>query len=513
MSATLSSRTRLRLVRAVLAGMLVATGIGLGAFNAWWVALSFGVPLVFLGIAISPRASRVSELPEFRRGVTRDAPQIEVGALTRSSLGAEDMQPTMVTATVNPPNDTAYEARWITSMSKGHFQALASSPFTTLPPDQLPPRDQTDTPEFDDHPGRWAVIYPAVTLVTAVALLFGVAESWTISVPSMPSFGSAVDIDDADDAEATLAERHQRLLDEIVDYLGPGATRNLLRLSYNLDSTSDQAIVFDPTNGRATNINVWDGGSNASATRTMDRADKTFDAASINPGSLGDIVGSMHAEVTPIVPDAQLDGFEIRRPAANEPVVLTGSFDPGDAFIHDVEIEARSDGTVATFFDPADFDTAFAVGRAALPLAGIAPNAAALDQFVIRGIADNTPIISASSIQNSGGVLMQYRTSTSDGQIVIVPGKFPAVSGVEGSYRPDGFSFDAISPRLFDRVRDDAMKRGSVPDYDHGAVAIDVIEPHLRDDTAFVIRIEMARVDASKGMYSLDGQFIKAAHY
>ncbi|SDU22450.1 hypothetical protein [Gordonia westfalica] len=512
MSATFSSRTRLRLVRAVLAGLVVATGVGLGAFNAWWVALFIGIPLVFLGVAISPRASRVSELPEFRRGVTRDAPQIEVGALTRSSLGSDDLQPTMVTATINPPNDTAYEARWITSMTKGHFQALASSPFTTLPPDQLPPRDQADTPEFDDHPGRWAVIYPAVTFVTACALLFGVADNWTISVRSLQSSGSVVDAP-ADDAEVTLAARHQRLLDEIVEHLGPGSTRNVLRLSYNLDSSSDQAIVFDPTNGRATNINVWDGGSNASAMPTMDRADKTFDAATINPGSLGDIAGSMSAEVSPIVPDAELNGFEIQRPEPNEPVVLTGSFDPADTFIHDVEIEARTDGTVAQFFDPADFDAAFGVARDALGVADLPPDAPVLDEFVIRGIADNTPIISASSIQSSGGVLFRYTTPTRSGQIVVAPGTFPEASGNTGRYRPDGFAFDAVSPQVFDRVRDDAMKRGSIPEYDRGAVAIEVSDPPFTDEPPLAIRVEMARVDASKGMYTLDGQFIKAGHY
>ena len=40
------NRTRLRILRAVLGGLLIAVGIGLGAFNAWWVALFFGVPLV-----------------------------------------------------------------------------------------------------------------------------------------------------------------------------------------------------------------------------------------------------------------------------------------------------------------------------------------------------------------------------------------------------------------------------------------------------------------------------------
>ncbi len=240
----------------------------------------------------------------------------------------------------------------------------------------------------------------------------------------------------------------------------------MLRLSYNLDSSSDQAIVFDPTNGRATNINVWDGGSNASAMPTMDRADKTFDAATINPRfARGDIAGSMSAEVSPIVPDAELNGFEIQRPEPNEPVVLTGSFDPADTFIHDVEIEARTDGTVAQFFDPADFDAAFGVARDALGVADLPPDAPVLDEFVIRGIADNTPpIISASSIQSSGGgVLFRYTTPTRSGQIVVAPGTFPEASGNTGRYRPDGFAFDAVSPQVFDRVRDDAMKRGSIP--------------------------------------------------
>lgn len=57
------------------------------------------------------------------------------------------------------------------------------------------------------------------------------------------------------------------------------------------------------------------------------------------------------------------------------------------------------------------------------------------------------------------------------------------------------------------------MKRGSIPEYDRGAVAIEVSDPPFTDEPPLAIRVEMARVDASKGMYTLDGQFIKAGHY
>ena len=73
MTRTRRTRVRLRLLRATIAGSLIAVGVGLGAFNDWWVALFFGIPLVFAGIAVSPRASRVSELPEFRRATSPDA--------------------------------------------------------------------------------------------------------------------------------------------------------------------------------------------------------------------------------------------------------------------------------------------------------------------------------------------------------------------------------------------------------------------------------------------------------
>ncbi|WP_238419732.1 hypothetical protein [Gordonia sp. 'Campus'] len=510
MTRTRRNRVRWRLIRAVLAGLLVATGVGLGAFNDWWVALFFGIPLVFVGIAVSPRPSRVSELPEFRRANSPDAPQVEVEALTRSSLTAEDLQPTMVAATINPPDDTAYRARWITSMTKGNFQSLTDSPFTTLPPDALPPREQTETPEFDDQPGRWAVVYPVVTLLAAGALLFGVADGWDVEGPSLSGFDSAVDAGEQEDDEngPTLADRHRRLMDAIVEHEGPQAPRNVVSLRYNLGSSSDQAIVVDPATGRTTSISAWDEDSNETRTSAFDRQ-ISFDAAAINTDVLGSIKAPMESAVRTYSPGAELTAVRIERSGPNEPVIITGSVDGGEDTSRDFEVQARPDGTVADFFDPADFQKSFQLARDQLVAARVSLNAPVIEEFIIQGTAEGVSPVSASDIQNSGGVLVRYRIGDRGGEVAVAPGHFPTADTPSGRYRAEGFRFDRISAELFDRVRADLMKRASVPEYDRDAVIVEVERNRVDEDQPFVIAVKLFNTDDAEGLYTLDGDFIK----
>ncbi|ANY23772.1 hypothetical protein [Gordonia terrae] len=516
MTRTRRNRVRRRLVRAVVAGSLIAVGVGLGAFNDWWVALFFGIPLVFAGIAISPRASRVSELPEFRRATSPDAPQVEVEALTRSSLTADDVQPTMVTATINPPDDTAYRARWITSMTKGNFQSLTDTPFTTLPPDALPPRDQTDTPEFDDQPGRWALAYPAVTLFVAGALLFGVAGGWHVEGPSLSGFDSAIGSDDesSDKEDATsLADQHRRMLDAIAEEVGPQGVRNVLSLSYQIDSPSAYARVFDPATGRATNINIGDGYSNSSIVPNTERANKTFDAAAIDPNVLGALVDPMTAAVRPYSTEPELEKVEIERRGPDGPVLIEGTIEPGEGVVDDYVVQATPDGTVAEFFDPADFGKSFELARRELVAARVPLNAPVIEEFIIQGIADGVSPVTASVIQNSGGVLVRYRLGDRGGEVAVAPGEFPVATTSAGRYRSEGFRFDSISADTFDRVRADLMRRASVPEYDRNAVGVEVERNRVDEAQQFVIRMDIANTENAEAVYTLDGRFIKEGRY
>jgi hypothetical protein len=153
------NRTALRVGQSGAAGAVIALGVGIGAYNAWWAALFPSIPLVVAGLLLVPRPSRTSELDVFDTAPHERSVPVRVQALTRSSLSDDDLQPTLVTATVSPPHDTAFQARWITPMTSGHFRSLTASPITALAPDRLPSRDAARTPEFGDQPGKWAVIF------------------------------------------------------------------------------------------------------------------------------------------------------------------------------------------------------------------------------------------------------------------------------------------------------------------------------------------------------------------
>ncbi|WP_040510968.1 YgaP family membrane protein [Gordonia soli] len=509
------NRTTRRVLRAALAGILIALGIGFGAFNAWWVALVIGVPLVFTGLALTPRPSRISELDVWRRGTTKQAVPIEVSAITRSSLSADDLQPTLVTATVRPRNDTEYEARWITSMGKGHAQDLISAPFSTIPPDLLPRRSVREVPEFRDHPGVWAVVYPAITALVAGALVFGIpASTWHVDVDltsvSLPGSGEPSSADKV----AGLDERRHEVLAEVAK-ISPTASTNLLNINIDENGTS-RAEVFDPTTGDAIRLSS-SGGWSTSRSDTRLRKPDTFTAAEVAAVDLSAMFGTMEQqsrkspEYRPEKKWNWVD-LEIKRPERDQQVVITGGF--GESIIASVDIEGRTDGTIAEFFDPADFATSFRLARPALAAAGLSEDAKVLERFEIRGIASNTPIIRAGQIQNSGGVLLEFTAPRRSGTITIAPGAFPQIREYPTSATSEGdFAFRDVSEAVFESVRAQAIRRGGVDAFDRDAVDIEMRTTSSILDYQLAILIEMADADGASGTYSPQGRFLRPQTY
>ncbi|MGV0627446.1 hypothetical protein [Mycolicibacter minnesotensis] len=497
------------LSRAGIAGVVIAAGIGLGAFNPWWVATFIGVPLILTGLLIAPRASRISELGVFRAGTADHFTTARIEALTRSSLADEDLQPTLVTATISPADDTSYRARWLTTMSRRDFQTLTDHPRTVLPPDSLPSREATRTPEFDDQPGRWAVLYPAITIVAALAVLLGVGDRWHVSL-ALPSVPAAHRVPSPAPAatSADLDARRDNMIRAVTDRLGPGAAENLLDLRLTGDG-SDYATVFDPTNGEATNIYISAGRDvYTSATPSMLRRTSTFTSADVASIELTTIADRMTQQFRSAGDEYRLETLQIRRSGPGLPVLLTGSFNGPRTFPFSKTIDARPDGTVAELFDPADFAESFTQARQALELAGIAPSDRVLTALQIRGTARNTPHLHASSIQNSGGVLVEFRSERRSGDAVVVPGQFPEIR--DRSYRSSapGFSLDDAALPVFESVRRQAMQRGSLEPYESGAVDIEMSD-RSTDKMGLAIRIQLAGVDAAAGTYSTSGEFLK----
>jgi hypothetical protein len=512
MHRTAGNRTVRRVVRAGVAGVIVAAGVGLGAFNAWWVALVVGVPLIVVGIAVLPRPSRVSELPEFRRGTSTSAVPIEVEAITRSSLAAGEMQPTMLTATIRPPDDTAYRGRWISSMSRSHFHSVVDRPFSTVPAEALPDRAPARTPEFGDQPGRWAIVYPAAAVVAAGVVLLGVPGSaWDIdlSMPSMSGISRGGGESGSDDATAGLDDRKRTVLDQIAQ-LGPTASSNILSIDLDEDDTT-RAEIYDPTTGEAITLSNYSGRGWDEPRRgtTTKRRPDTFRADEIAATDLGALTSTMGSRLHAIRPGLRYADMTIHRPVRGEPVLLVGEF--GADSTSDVEIQGRADGQVAEFFDPGDLATSFRLARDAFTGAGLPTDQPNLRRFEIRGTADNTSIMYAGQIQNSGGVLMEFTSPVRYGTLTVVPGEFPELSDHRGRSSAGDFSFDQVSPDVFESVRTQAMTRGAIEPFDRSAVDIEAtsVFQHGGDP---VIKVELARESASAGTYSMSGQFLESGY-
>lgn len=491
-------RTAVRVVRAGVSGVVIGIGVGVGAYNAWWLALCLSVPLVMVGLWVAPRPSRVSDLDAFEPGPREHAVPIRVDALTRSSLTDEDLQPTLVTATVSPPHDTEYRARWIAPMSSAQFRSLTASPATALAPDRLPPRDGSRAPDFGDQPGGWTVVYPVVTILVALSVLLGVGDAWHISfdrpaAPAPPADGTTAKAMD-------LNSRRDGMLRAITEQFGPAAANNLLDLRFT-GSGSDYGTVLDPTNGDTTIVYVNNGGDAfTTPSAQVRRKDSTFLASDIASTDLTAITEKMaqHAESASAPRD--LDTLQIKRSGPGAPLIITGTFGGKT-------INALPDGTVGEVFDPADFAVSFQRARDALARAGIATSDPVLTNFEIRGTHRATPIAHASELQISGGVLLEFQTGDRSGQIVIVPGELPEITDGSRHSRQQTFSFDDIALDVFESVRAQAMQRGDLEPYERQAVEIWMTDREI-DPYRLAIRIELAGVAAAAGTYSVTGEFL-----
>lgn len=492
-------RAARHVVRVGAAGAVIGIGIGLGAYNPWPVALIVGIPLVAVGLVVVLRFSRTSEYERFRFSGARDGVPVRIESLTRSSVGDGDLQPTLMIATISPPHDTEYQGRWIASMSSEDFKSLADSPVTALAPDRLPSREVEGTPGFNDHRRRWALISPTLSILVATAVLFGVGDTWHISLTT-PAVPTPSVNNDSKSKNMELNARRDGMIRAISEQFGPAATNNLLDLRFT-GSGSDYGTVLDPTNGAVSIVYVNNNGDAfTTASPQVLRTDSTFTADEIASIDLGVLIGKMAEQADSAQRLGALGTLEIKRSGPGAPVILTGSFGRRS-------IKALPNGTVGEIFDPADFAVSLQRARDALSLAGITASDRVLTDFEIRGSHRATPIARPSEVQNTGGVVLEFVTGDRSGQIALVPGEIPKVTDkfYRSASRP--FAFDDISAEVFESVRAQAMQRGALEPYEREAVDIWMGDQEI-DEFGLAIRVELAGVDAAAGTYSLDGRFL-----
>ncbi|NMO00306.1 hypothetical protein HH308_03655 [Gordonia sp. TBRC 11910] len=530
MATSARSATRRRVIRrlaiAAIAGAVIAVTIGLGAHNAFWVAF-LGAAGIVAGLALAPRPSRLTEMPEWELAGGAPGVRVHVESITRSALNSASVQPTSVTARVTPADDTSYRTTWITSMTKSYTDAVLSSGGGKLLPESVPPRPtggrRSSTPQFADYPGRWALIYPAVTVGVCAAVLFGVpTDVWRVDakLPSASTFGGGSHSDDGggrttDNAAESLDARLKAMIGKM-RAIAPATVATTLSVRLT-DSGSDYGSFYDPGTGQEISLYRTSDGDFAEPQRraTTQRDDDAFDLTPFTATKIDSIVAAMKMQLAKAGVSATAGTVEFRRTSTASSVgVLKVSFDT-DVGVPSTEMQAHADGTVAEYFNPGDFPTSFRVAREALVSQRVPLNSPVLERFEVRGTAPATPTMYAGSIQSSGGVYIQYRSTASSGSVAVVPGQFPQVQRWSGRSGPPehGFSFGDLGAPIFESVRTQAMQRGGIKAFDRDAIDIEAVDDTAYDVPPPFIRVSMSKSDAASGRYSMTAKFLLSDYH
>ncbi|GAB20047.1 hypothetical protein GOEFS_105_00580 [Gordonia effusa NBRC 100432] len=477
-------RVTVRLLTAVTSGVIIAVSIGLGAHNPVWVAILGGCGIV-AGLAISPRPSRLTEVRQWELAGSAPGTRVQVESVTRSAINATSVQPTSVTATVTPAGDVSYRTTWITAMNKSFADSLLSSGDAKLLPVSVPPRPargrRTTTPQFSNYPGAWAVIYPAVTLVVCAIVLFGVpATAWqvNVSLPSISTSGSESPGESSSTAsDRNLNSRLRALIDKMRT-IAPTTVRTALSIRLG-ESGSDYADFYDPDTGQQISLYRQSDGEFSEPTRraSQSRDDDTFDPNQFLTTDLAAVVTTTEDALARAARPTTVDDIAITKPYDYEKPLISVSFEDSD--IDDMEADAN--GVVAEYFDPGDFATSFRIARDALIAQRLPLSMKIFDRFEIRGTAPSTPIMFAGSIQNSGGVLLDFTTTTRWGDIALRPGQFPRV-------RSNSASREVADRRfLLQRTQSYSVRLG--PGAGHGAWKREEFRPerHRHRGNGFVV--------------------------
>lgn len=502
-------------IRAVVAGALLGCAVGLGAYNHWVMALVVGVPLAIAAVFVAPRPLRIDGL--LQGGHSPQAIPITVEALTRSSLDASNVQPTLVTATISPPNDTEYRTRWLSAMPKGMVANLLQDADTRLPSSFVPPRPATPMsyeaggkpipePEFGDNPAKSTLIYPVGIVAVAAALFFGVGTGWHISV-SMPSTGISSFGDDG--PSDNVQDRMDALMNR-VSQISPSAAGNVLSLELE-EGGNDRAAVYEPATGESLNIyysETSDEWYEPARSSTPYRSAKTFTLPDVAGMQLNAIVDRMRGTLPP--ESQKFQSMKIERADNDRPVLATAVF--GETYDDEATIQADTTGKIAPWFQPGDFGVAMEQAAATIEEAGLSSSEPIFTRFEIRGTDSGTPTMRAGNIQNSGGILMDFTEPNRYGSLTIVPGFFGELTTTENSgsdYTDGAVAFSSLSAELFDKVRDDAIRRNGVEAFDRNRVDIQTSNTYLLDEYQTVIMIQVGP-NSPTDHYTLDGRFLSA---
>lgn len=341
------------------------------------------------------------------------------------------------------------------------------------------------------------------TLVFAVGIPFAGIFHYQ---PTTAASGPAGSHSHSGGFEAGLPSDPQQLFEialEHADTLVPGGSSSVLQVSLRDDTV--QLRVYDPSNGNAVYSHYSSGKWwPPSVSRSSDRA--TFSRNDVSGLDLGEVTPDVIevAKRLQIEPSkfGSTNDITVERRRGDELLVAEYSIDNNP-------IQVNAEGEVADTAGAGFLDEMLPTLNQALTGLRVDPRSVQINRLDFRTIADGSSPIAASSIQNSGGVLIDLSAGQYD-SVIIVPGSFP-LARPRNSREGPGFPLSAVTTAALVKARDDLLSRTGRPKFDGDLVGLQVgAAPGGRDEGP-VIRIQVGPPGGNRAVavYTLDGMFLR----
>lgn len=340
------------------------------------------------------------------------------------------------------------------------------------------------------------------TLVFAIGIPAVALVDPSSNTPGAGSSGPAA-VDDVDD-QTGLPRNPQALFDLALDHadaLVPNGSSTLLQVT--IGERNLQLRVYDPTNGNAVYASYssrrWSSPTarRASSRVTFSRADTAdLDLDTVSPRVVA------VAEDLRLDPAEGIDDITVARRSGDDLLVAEYSIDR-----RDIQVDAR--GRVADTAGAGFLDTMLPALDTALRELRVDPAAAQITRLDFRTIADGSSPIMASSIQNSGGVLVALSSGRYE-SVTVVPGTF-ASSRDRNSREGSGFPLAAVTTEALQKARDDLLARHGRPVFDGALVGLQIGPAPGGRNEGPVIRMQVGPSGGTRAVavYSLDGRFLR----
>ncbi len=313
----------------------------------------------------------------------------------------------------------------------------------------------------------------------------------------------SADSDSLKDPDSRLAAA----LDRADDMLERGSSQ---LLSITIDSGSTDVDILDPATGRRMSSSDYgDGWRDVTISSAPSRL--VFARSTVASLRLGDTMRDVDAAVAAMGPgpdNVSSTSSITVAPRGDSDNKLVATFDVGGGLYIEADMKNRLAGTL----DAGQFGTVMVAANRMMADLGMNPARRNLRAIDFMALAEGSDSVGGSSIMIDGGVELEFDGGRYS-RVFVKPGRFPVATERDepADYSDTAFALARLDQPTLTAIRDDMMRRFSIPGYDRERVGF-TVERSGSDDELSVQMSVGPFSNGARAFYSTAGVFLRTSN-